>query len=61
MRKIDLVNRFEGIFLVCHQKNWLFWVVMGLSQNNLTRVGSGQIFVARVGSAIFDLGLENFP
>jgi len=36
---------------------------MGLGQKNLTRVGLDQFFVARVGSAIFGLGLglENFP
>jgi len=38
-------------------------LVMGPGQKFLTRVGSGQILVARVGSAIFGLGmdLENFP
>jgi len=32
-------------------------------QNFLTQVGSGQIFIARIGSVIFGLGLalENFP
>jgi len=37
-------------------------VVMGLGQNFLTQVGSGQLFVAWVGSAIYGLGLdcENF-
>jgi len=36
---------------------------MGLGQIFLTWVESGQVFVARVMSAIFDLGLalENFP
>jgi len=38
-------------------------VVMGPGQNFLTLVRSGQIFISRVGSAIFSLGLafENFP
>jgi len=36
---------------------------MGLGQKILTRVGLGQIFVARIGSAIYglDLNLENLP
>jgi len=38
-------------------------VVMGPGQKIFTQVGSGQFFVARVGSAIHGLGLnlENFP
>jgi len=34
---------------------------MGVDQNVLTWVGSGQIFVALVALAIFGLGLGNFP
>jgi len=38
-------------------------LVMVPEQKYLTRVGSGQFFVAWVGTAIFvlSLGLENFP
>jgi len=38
-------------------------LVIGPGQKFLTRVGSGQLFVARVRSAIYGLGLtlENFP
>jgi len=39
----------------------LFILVMDLGQKKLTQVGSGQFFVARVGPAIYGLGLENFP
>jgi len=38
-----------------------FEVVMGPGQIFLTWIGWNQYFVAQVGSAIFGLGVENFP
>jgi len=50
-----------SLVTILQEEAFLHILVMGPSQKILTWGGSSQFFVAGVGSAIFGLGLENFP